>query len=190
MKLDFTAGSLILAGLAVLLIPLRWVIAFILAVLVHELLHILFLGLFHIPIYAVSFDSRGIQIKTEPPAPLQELICAAAGPAGSICLIVLRNLYPELAMVGLVQGVYNLMPFYPADGGRMAEAFLEFINCSKKDRIMKALKLAVHIGILLFFVFIIFYFPRWRLLTAICILSLTAPQIRKISCKAYPFEVQ
>lgn len=47
-----------------------------------------------------------------------ELICALAGPAGSIALLLLAEYMPKVAICGMVQGIYNLLPVYPLDGGR------------------------------------------------------------------------
>ena len=41
-----------------------------------------------------------------------------AGPWAGMLLLLLAHWFPWLAFWGLVQGIYNLLPVYPMDGGR------------------------------------------------------------------------
>ena len=49
----------------------------------------------------------------------QEAVCALAGPVGSFLLVPFFSVYPELSLVALGQGLFNLLPVYPMDGGRV-----------------------------------------------------------------------
>ena len=103
-------------------LPLKWVTSVSLAGAVHELSHILFLQLLHIPVFQIRVEPTGTIIQTAPLLPMQELLCAAAGPAGSIlCLFLIRK-FPLFAITALLQGLFNLLPIYPMDGGRILRA--------------------------------------------------------------------
>ena len=51
--------------------------------------------------------------------PVQEALSALAGPAGSFLMLLLCRVFPEAALWGTVQGLFNLLPVYPLDGGRV-----------------------------------------------------------------------
>ena len=61
----------------------------------------------------------GASIETGYMTPAAELLCAAAGPIGSISMLLTIRKFPILGLLGLAQGIFNLLPIYPLDGGRI-----------------------------------------------------------------------
>ena len=61
-------------------------------------------------------------------SPGRELICILAGPAASLLLLCLARIFPRVAICGLIQGCYNLLPIAPLDGGRALHCLLSLLE--------------------------------------------------------------
>ena len=132
-----------------MLLPLDLIIALCIAVFIHEFCHILLLYLFDIPILHIDLRIGGAAIQTAALPVIQELFCALAGPAGSfLCLLFLRR-FPLLALCGYVQGLYNLLPVYPLDGGRILHCLCLLFLPNHAARICKFIENCVTLSVLL-----------------------------------------
>lgn len=118
---------LIFFAASFLLLSLKWVFAWMVAMFFHELCHIVALRVFNYRIYDITLGVFGAKICGEPMHKIHAVICAAAGPAGSLMLVSISRFFPILALCGVVQGVYNLIPVYPLDGGRILRSLLQGI---------------------------------------------------------------
>ena len=109
----------------------------------HELAHALVARAFGIPVRTISLFLLGglAHITRESPSPRAEFLIAVVGPAaslgigilGAIASWTLRDIAPQvgalglwLAMVNIPLAVFNLVPAYPLDGGRVLRAVLWF----------------------------------------------------------------
>ena len=122
-------GVWIVLGLAVLLLPLRVLLGIVLAAAVHELGHLAAMYIMGVPVLSVVLRPGGARIEAGPMEPGEEIICALAGPVAGAVTIFAWKWFPELAVAGLVQTVFNLIPIYPMDGGRVARN----ICCKMRD---------------------------------------------------------
>lgn len=102
----------------------------------HELAHSFVAQRYKISIESITlFIFGGVaQMKGEPPHPKAEFRIAIAGPLSSFLLAVLfflmsmntvggtKALFSYLAQINLILGVFNLIPGFPMDGGRVLRA--------------------------------------------------------------------
>lgn len=110
--------ALIMLAMALLLLPLRWLGAAILAATGHEICHWIAVKLCGGQIHRLSVGPWGAELKVTGLNIWQELICALAGPAGGMLLLGMGHILPRTALCAGLQSLYNLLPIYPLDGGR------------------------------------------------------------------------
>lgn len=123
MRVESEAGFWLVLGLMLLLFPFRFLLGVLLAALVHELGHLIAIWVIGGRIRRIELRAPGARIVTDPMRPRVEALCALAGPgAGALCVFAWRW-FPELALAGLVQTAFNLLPVYPLDGWRIAVGF-------------------------------------------------------------------
>jgi len=117
------------------------------SLLAHELSHCLVARRFRIPIRGITlFIFGGVaELGEEPPSAKAEFLMAAAGPAMSLALGVVldqvatgigpsdalepaRGVVEYLSLINIMLGVFNLVPAFPLDGGRMLRALLWWLR--------------------------------------------------------------
>jgi Zn-dependent protease len=143
------AGAWLLASAAGLLL---WA-----SVVLHELGHALAARRYHFTVRSITLFAIGgvAEIDAENTDPIQELLVAVAGPIVSLLLALLgalawwRSSSAALSLLalhlGLTNGlmaVFNLLPGYPMDGGRVLHAALWFLT----DEDLPAARIASHAG--------------------------------------------
>ena len=106
-------------SIAVMLIPIPWIVSWGWAITVHECFHWLMIFLTGEKIESVNLGVLGIQIQTKFSRNSNEILVAAAGPLGSAVLVLLARWMPRVALCAFIQLLGNLMPIYPLDGGRV-----------------------------------------------------------------------
>lgn len=139
----------VVLALLLLLFPLQWLLAAILAAAVHELSHIGMIRLCKKKILSIRIHINGAIIETEPMSGAKEMICALAGPVGGLLLVFLVRWFPRVAICGVIHSLYNLLPIYPLDGGRVLYCGLEILfTRTHARRICEGIGVALLIGIL------------------------------------------
>lgn len=186
-KFSISAAGCLYGALLLLLLPLKFLICICSAAAVHEFCHILMLQICRVPIRSIRLGIGGAIIRTMPLQPRQELLCAAAGPCGSLLCLLLLRIFPLFALCGLLQGIYNLLPIYPLDGGRILQSLC--LCCFPKHTVSickaaRTLTIALIIGLSCYLAWQLrddFY-----LLFAAYFLFRTRP-VRKIPCKEWRY---
>ena len=95
------------------------------AMALHELGHLLALRSYGVAVTGLSITALGCVLQTRPMSWRSEALCAAAGPGASLlAALILAQLQPKLALVSLALGLFNLLPLWPLDGGRILRSLL------------------------------------------------------------------
>jgi Zn-dependent protease/CBS domain-containing protein len=144
-----------------------------LSVLLHELGHSVVALRYRIPVRSITlFLFGGIaQIEAEPPSAVAELSIAIAGPLVSLALAVffylaqplisgvepLLGLAEYLAYINTALVLFNLIPGYPLDGGRVLRAVVWAIT----GNMARSTLIAASIG--RFFAFLLIFFGAWQM---------------------------
>lgn len=110
-----------------LIIPIRWLLAAVTAAAVHELFHIAAIALMGGVVTDVRIGIGGTIIETQPLNNRTELVAALAGPTGSILLVCMARWIPRIAFCAFVHAIFNLLPFFPLDGGRILHCIIRMI---------------------------------------------------------------
>lgn len=113
------AETYIWLSVALMIVPLPWVSAWVIAAVVHECAHLLMLYLLDVKVKQILVGAGGAIIRIDHIVWWKEALCAVAGPAGGAFLCVTAGLFPRLAVCGMIQTVFNILPLYPLDGGRI-----------------------------------------------------------------------
>ncbi len=127
------------------------------SVVSHELGHALVARRYHFTVRGITLFAIGgiAEIDAEHTTPIQELVVAIAGPVVSLLLALLGALawwqspWDGLGLLALylaltngLMAVFNLLPGYPMDGGRVLHATLWFLT----DEELPAARIASQVG--------------------------------------------
>lgn len=131
------------------------------SVILHELGHAVIARKFNLNISQITlFIFGGVaELKDEPPSPKAEFYVAIAGPIVSVILalitgflahtgeqlgwpVMFTGVMSYLAMINTVVVIFNLIPAFPLDGGRVFRALLWWW----KDNLEWATRIASHMG--------------------------------------------
>lgn len=123
-KISTDASVCVWFALGILLLPFSWLFAAAVAAVIHELGHLATAKIRKVPWDELKIGAGGMVMHMGCMTEKDTLLIALAGPGASFLLCGLVHIWPQVAICGLVQGLYNLLPIYPLDGGRVLYALM------------------------------------------------------------------
>lgn len=134
------------SAILILIIPVKWLLCWMVAAMIHELFHILALKVCGYEIFSVSVGALGAKIETDAECGLKSVFCALAGPVAGFLLLLFARKIPGIALCGLVQSLANMLPVFPLDGGRaLRNLLMLFLPVEYGNRIIRIIEYAVWI---------------------------------------------
>ena len=115
----------ILLAVLFFIIPLKWMVAWFVAVCLHELFHFVVVKLYGGNVCAFTLGLSGAKMECDGLSERQYLLSVLAGPIGGFLVILLGRWFPRLAISSWLLSMYNLLPILPLDGGRAMELLLK-----------------------------------------------------------------
>lgn len=98
----------------------------ILSALAHELCHLTYLLVRRCEMRALRINFLGAEMETSPLSYVDEMLCALSGPlANFILYLVFSHRNGPFAILNLGSFLFNMLPIYPLDGGRILRAGLQ-----------------------------------------------------------------
>ena len=134
--ITFRWGFFVVAAVFFLTLPINWIISFVTAAIIHEISHILAVYLLGGRVLKLEIQLGGCRIDTAPIREWKQFICILAGPLGSFSLLFLCRIAPKTAICGALQGLCNLIPVMPLDGGRLLQLLLYHFCPTKEKKIL------------------------------------------------------
>ena len=174
--------------LSIMIFPAKFIIAWVIAVVIHEFGHYIALKILGIKIFHVSFHFGRINIHTEAMSPLQQIITAIAGPVAGALLSLISFDMELVHIFALIQTCCNLIPLYPTDGGRVVTGILKLLlKADTASKVHSAIETVTSWILLLAAVVVSasFHLGPWLLLGIIFFLLKI-----KLSCKQERQEIQ
>lgn len=131
----FSWGFFVAAAVFLLTLPINWIISLVTAAIIHEICHILAVYVLGGRILKMEIQFVGCRIDTTPIGEWKQFISILAGPMGSFLLLFLCRIAPKIAICGALQGLCNLIPVMPLDGGRLLQLLLYHLCPTKAKKI-------------------------------------------------------
>lgn len=126
-KLRIDPAACLWWAVLLLVLPLKWLLAAAAAAAVHEMGHYLAVRLLGGRVLGITLGPGGAALETSPMEPDRELVCSIAGPVSGALTVFLIRRFPLAALCAMVQSLFNLLPIYPLDGGRVLLCAVELL---------------------------------------------------------------
>ena len=128
----FGGAAPICWSLVILLFPLSWIIAIVVAAFIHEMGHYIAVRCCGRKISKFKIGLTGALLETGDLSAGQEFLCTLAGPLAGLLPMLVMQWVPRVAFCALIQSLFNLLPIYPLDGGRCLRCLARLLSLPEK----------------------------------------------------------
>lgn len=123
-KFDIMPYTYIYITIMLLLVPFKWILAWLLAAAFHEMCHIIAVKLCGGEIQRMLIGLGGAKIECSALNRTKSLLAVLSGPLGGLLPLLLARWIPRTAFCCWMLSIYNLLPLLHLDGGRAVEIVL------------------------------------------------------------------
>ena len=150
-------------------------------VIMHELSHIVVALLLKVDIKEIVLLPIGVNAKyDEKISGVKEFVISLAGPLASFLFAILFKDI-KFVFMNISVAIFNLIPIYPLDGGKILRNFFAILFGKKKGRKLAYIVTKIFITLLLLIsIILVAYFKNYyALLLGICIYSIAKEELEK-----------
>ena len=119
MKIEIQESTYILAVFLLFLIPLRWLIAWLIAIATHEFCHYISSKWLGGKILKLTIGVYGMKMDAVFMSEKRKVIAILCGPLFGLFPVLFRSKFPELAVCCWMLSLYNILPLPSLDGGNV-----------------------------------------------------------------------
>lgn len=182
MQVSIKSNTYIYLTVLLLIMPIQWIISWLVAVTIHELCHFLAVKLCGGKVYKLEIGLGGANMICSTLSDKHRVFAILCGPLGGLVLGCFGRWFPRVALCSFFLSVYNLYPILPFDGGRLLRIKI------KSDRVFNLLQRILILIVVFAAAFATFYLHLGVLPFAIAIGMWL--KNRKIPCKEAVCRVQ
>ena len=118
MRIVVKANTYVYLVLLLFVVPMRWLLAWLIALSVHELFHWAAVKACGGKVLGLTVGIGGVQMQCTPLPDIKRFFCILCGPIGGLSLVPLGHWLPRTALCCWILSLYNLLPFTFLDGGQ------------------------------------------------------------------------
>ena len=104
--------------------PLTWVVAWSVAIVFHELGHYFAIKIFKGKIDLVEIGFGGFRMQCSLLDEWKNVVSILCGPLCGFALVLIGKWFPKVAVCSCILSIYNILPIFPLDGGRVLQLLM------------------------------------------------------------------
>ena len=100
-------------------VPLPWMVAWAISVIIHEFGHFLAVNICGQKVHTLKFGIAGAEMGCDDLSFMQKIFCILSGPFFGLIPVLFQRFIPRISFCCWLLTIYNLLPIYPLDGGKV-----------------------------------------------------------------------